>query len=180
MSNETVARRYALALADVVAKSNDTGTVREELKVWEQMISGTSELTGAFVNPAITHIYKENILSSLLEKAKPSRTTANFLRILLRNGRLLDLPEINKKFDSVLAERSGTVAAQVTSARDLSESEKSELRANLERMTGRSVDLSFDINESIIGGVVTRIGSTVYDSSVRTTLDNLREQLVNG
>jgi F-type H+-transporting ATPase subunit delta len=178
MSVETVARRYATALADVVSKTGDVATVRNELKTWEEMIAGNPDLRSAFSNPAIQHLDKEAVLNSLIAKTNPSRTTANFLRILLKNDRLVDLKEINVKFDSVLEERSGTVAARVTSARDLSEEEKAALRANIERLTGRQVNLSYEINEAIIGGVVTRVGSTVYDSSIKTQLENLRQELI--
>jgi F-type H+-transporting ATPase subunit delta len=92
----------------------------------------------------------------------------------------MQLDEINERFDAVLQERSGVVLAQITSARELPENEKSELQSNLERLTGKRVNINFGIDENIIGGVVTRIGSTVYDGSVRTQLQNLREQLVNG
>lgn len=180
MSSETVARRYAGALADVVLKTGETDTVKNELKIWEQLIGTNLELETAFRNPSVAQLNKENVLNGLLDKTKPTRTTANFLRVLLRNSRLTDLGEINKRFDAVLEERSGRTAAQVTSANELSDAQKSELKNNLEKLTGKQVTLNFDINKEIIGGVVTRIGSTVYDSSVRTQLENLREQLING
>jgi F-type H+-transporting ATPase subunit delta len=180
MSIETIARRYGSALADVVLKTGETETVKSELTQWEVMINSNAELLDAFGNPSVVHIIKENVLERLLERSQPSRTTANFLRILLRNGRLTDLSEINAKFLSVLDERSGILKAQITSARDLPDAERSELKANLEKLTGKQVNLDFDINEELIGGVVTRIGSTVYDSSVKTQLDNLKQQLVNG
>ncbi len=180
MSVETVARRYAGALADVVLKTGETDTVKNELKTWEHLIGANTELETAFRNPSIAQLNKENVLNGLLDKTKPTRTTANFLRVLLRNSRLTDLGAINKRFDAVLEERSGKIAAQVTSARELSDAQKSELKDNLEKLTGKAVTLNFDINEEIIGGVVTRIGSTVYDSSVKTQLENLKEQLVNG
>ena len=178
MSVETVARRYATALADVVAKSSDTDVVRQELMVWEQMIEGNVDLHSAFDNPSIPHVEKEAVLNGLIAKTGPARTTANFLRILLKNGRLVDLKAINEKFDSVLEERSGVVAAEVTSARALSENEQAELRSNIEKLTGRQVKLSFEINDELIGGVVTRVGSTVYDGSVKTQLENLRQELI--
>ena len=180
MSVETVARRYAIALADVVIKSGETGTVKAELKSWADLMNQNSNLQEVFANPAITHVDKEKVLESLLAKTKPSKTTANFLRILLRNSRLTELAEINEKFVSVLDERSGVVAAEVTSARPLSDAEKAEFQANLAKLTGKQVNLNFNINESIIGGVVTRVGSTVYDGSVKTQLENLKQQLVNG
>lgn len=179
MSVETVARRYGTALADVVIKSGETDTVREELKIWEQLIDENADLQSAFANPSIPHISKENVLNGLLARISPTKTSANFLRVLLRNNRLTDLAQINAKFDSVLAERSGTSAAEVTSARDLSEAEKAELRSNIEKLAGRQVNLNFAVNKDLIGGVVTRIGSTIYDSSVKTQLENLKEQLVN-
>ncbi|MEJ7848111.1 MAG: ATP synthase F1 subunit delta [Pyrinomonadaceae bacterium] len=180
MSTETVARRYAGALADVVLKTGETDTVKSELKTWEELIGSNTELETAFRNPSVAQLNKENVLNSLLDKTRPTQTTTNFLRILLRNSRLTDLGEINKRFDTVLEERSGKIAAQVTSARELSDAQKAELKNNLEKLTSKQVTLNFGINEEIIGGVITRIGSTVYDSSVRTQLKNLREQLING
>jgi F-type H+-transporting ATPase subunit delta len=178
MSVETVARRYATALADVVTKSGGTEIVRSELKAWENMMTANADLNTVFANPAIQHANKEKVLESLLEKAKPSKTTANFLRILLRNNRLTELAEINAKFASVLDERSNVVTAEVISARPLSEAEKAEFQANISKMTGKRVNLNFNINETIIGGVVTRVGSTVYDGSVKTQLENLKQQLI--
>lgn len=180
MSNETVARRYAAALADVVLKSGETENVRGELQTWEQLVMANTDLQSAFRNPVIQQHSKEKVLESLLEKARPSKTTANFLRLLLRNGRLTDLGAINDRFASVLEERSGTVSAHITSARELSDGERQELKANLEKLTSRTVNLDFNVNEELIGGVVTRIGSTVYDGSVRTQLEELKQQLVNG
>lgn len=180
MSIETVARRYATALADVVMKSGEAENVRTELKQWEAMMTANEDLTSIFNNPSINHDSKEKLLGSLIEKAKPSRTTANFLRVLLRNNRLTDLVQINEKFASVLEERSGAVAAKVVSARPLTADEQAELQSSLSKLTGKRVNLNFDIDQSIIGGVVTTIGSTVYDSSVKTQLENLRQQLING
>lgn len=180
MSVETIARRYATALADVVTKSGETETVKTELKTWEELIKSNSNLHRAFSNPAIAHLSKEKVLENLLAKAKPSKITSNFLRVLLRNSRLTEISEINKKFASVLDERSGLLSAEVISARPLSESEKSELQASVAKLTGKQVSLNFKIDENIIGGVVTRVGSTVYDNSVKTQLENLKQQLVNG
>ena len=178
MSVETISRRYASALADVVTSTGDTETVKNELKTWEQMIAASPDLQTAFRNPSIAHASKENVLEGLLAKTRPSRTTSNFLRVLLRNGRLIDLANINERFAAVLEERGGRVAAHVSSARELAEAQRNELKANLEKLTGKQVKLDFTVDPSLIGGVVTRVGSTVYDGSVRTQLENLREELI--
>lgn len=178
MSVETISRRYATALADVVLKSGETETVKAELTMWEQFMVASSELQNAFGNPTITHTKKERVLEQLLAKTQPSRATANFLRVLLRNGRLMDLDHIMTRFALILEERSGIVSAEVTSARELSEGQRHELKTNLEKRTGRQVKIDFAVDPQLIGGVVTRIGSTVYDGSVKTKLENLREELI--
>lgn len=180
MSVETVARRYAGALADVVIKSGETEPVKNELRSWETMMSAESDLFSAFRNPSIAHASKVKVLESLIERTKPMRTTANFLRVLLKNSRLTEIGQINEKFASVLDERGGIVAASVTSARPLSDSEKADLDTNLAKLTGKKVNFEFNIDENIIGGVITRVGSTVYDGSVKTQLEELRNKLVNG
>lgn len=178
MSVETVARRYASALADVVVKNGDTENVQTELRQWETMIVSNRDLLEVLGNPSIQQESKEKVLESLIARANPTKTTANFLRILARNGRLTDIAEINQKFASVLEERSGGVSARVTSARPLSAMQQSEIKTNLEKMTGKRVSPTFAVDDTIIGGVVTRIGSTVYDGSVKTQLENLKQQMI--
>lgn len=178
MSNETVARRYAGALADVILKNGDVEVVKSELNAWNQMMISNGDLLTVFRNPAIAHLSKEKVLENLLEKAKPSKTTANFLRVLLKNGRLTDLNEINTRLDAVLADRGGEITGQVVSAHPLGEAEKSELRANLEKLTGKKVQLDFNTDENIIGGVIASVGSTIYDGSVKTQLENLKQQMI--
>jgi F-type H+-transporting ATPase subunit delta len=180
MSVETVARRYATALADVVIRSGEVESVKTELKTWEELMSSNADLQNAFRNPAIAHTSKEKVLEGLLAKTRPSTTTSNFLRVLLQNSRLTELGAINQRFESVLEERSGAAIAEVTSARELSADQRNELKTNLEKLTGKQIKLNFSIDPELIGGVVTRIGSTIYDASVKTQLENLKEELVNG
>jgi len=177
MSTETIARRYAIALADVVTKTGDAEPVKNELAAWNEMIKTSSDLQSAFASPAIQHTAKERVLETLIARATPSKTTSNFLRVLVKNDRIGDLEQIRERFEEELAERSGLVVASVVSARDLPEAEKGAFQTNLEKLTGRNVEIEYGVDPDIIGGVITRIGSTVYDSSVRTKLENLREEL---
>lgn len=180
MSTETIARRYSSALADVVWETSEIETVKTELAGWGDLFAANADLQTVFGNPAITHVNKEKVLDGLIARTNPSKTTANFLRVLLQNGRLADLGEINDRFAAVLQQRSGVVSAEITSARELPDAERAEFETNLEKITGKKVNINYAINRDIIGGVVTRIGSTVYDGSVKTKLENLREQLING
>ncbi len=177
MSVQTVARRYASALADVVVKNKEAEEVKEELTAWNDMMKSNSLLDDALKNPTIAHKQKSNVLESLIGKTKVRRTTANFLRVLLRNQRISELGEINKRFEQELDERSGFIAAQITTARPVSQGEQAALQAKLTTMTGKKVRLSFETKEDLIGGVVTRIGSTLYDGSIQNQLNQLKEKL---
>jgi F-type H+-transporting ATPase subunit delta len=177
MSAETVARRYAIALADVVIPNGEAREVQEELLAWERMQSSNELLLDVLGNPTVPYDQKQKLLSSLISRTKLRPTTANFLQVLMRNQRILNLPQINDRFAHVLDERGGVVSAQVTTAHPVDESIRGALERQLTTMTGKRVRLSFDTDQEIIGGVITRIGSTVYDGSIRNQLNEARHQL---
>jgi F-type H+-transporting ATPase subunit delta len=177
LSVQTVARRYAAALADVVIARGEARQVQEELSAWEQMMQANERLLEVFRNPTVPYEQKRKVLTALIARSRVRPTTANFLQVLLQNQRLTDLGEINKRFAQVLDERSGVVSAEVTTARPVPESSQQTLRAKLSAMTGKDVRLSFKTDEELIGGMVTRIGSTIYDGSVRNQLQLAKEKL---
>lgn len=179
MSSQTVARRYASALADVVAERGEAAAVQSELAAWEKMLLENARLLDAFSNPTVAQQQKEKLLSELITRTKVQPTTANFLRVLLKNQRLAELPQVNAKFAEVLDDRSGVISARVTSARPVAEAAKSSLEAKLAAMTGKKIRLSFDTDEALLAGIVTRIGSTIYDGSVRNQLKRLGEELAS-
>lgn len=177
MSVQTVARRYATALADVVIARGEAQEVQRELTVWEEMMRSNEQLTEVFRNPTIPYEQKRKVLNALIARARVRPTTANFLQVLLQNQRLADLSEVNKRFAQVLDERSGVVSAQVTTARPVPQSAQENLLTKLTALTGKNVRLSFTTDEELIGGIVTRIGSTIYDGSVRNQLQQVKERL---
>ena len=177
MSSQTVARRYASALADVVIERNEAQPVQAELGAWAKMIADNGSLLEAFGNPTVAYEQKQNVLNALIARTKVRPTTTNFLRTLLKNQRISDLPEVTAKLAQILDERSGVVSAEITSARPVSDSARTLLEEKLAEMTGKKARLTFAIDESLLGGIVTRIGSTVYDGSVKNQLSRLREEL---
>lgn len=177
MSSQTVARRYAAALADVLLEKGSPRQVQDELVGWESMIQSSELLRQVLANPTVAYDQKRALLEELIKRTKVQQTTANFLRILLKNQRLTDLGEINKRLAQVVDERSGMVAAHVTTARPVSDEIKDSLKGRLTTLTGRDVRMSFTIDETIIGGIVTRIGSTVYDGSISNQLRLLEVKL---
>ncbi|SRR6266404_6413233 len=177
MSVQTVARRYASALTDVVLQSGEARAVQEELVVWEKMFQAIPALPEVFRNPTIPLDKKRAVLNKLLDRSKPRPTTANFLKVLLQNQRLTELAEINQKFTELLDVRAGMVAATVTTARVVPENAQQELEAKLLSVTGKKVRIHFATDPELIGGLVTRIGSTVYDGSVRNHLQLIKEKM---
>ena len=176
MSVQTVARRYASALADVVLERGEAREVQEELLSWGKMFQANPVLPEVFRNPTIALDKKRAVLNKLIERAKPRPTTVNFLKVLLQNQRLTDLNEINLKFAELLDVRAGMVGATVTTARSVPENAQQKLHAKLQMVTGKKVRINFNTDPELIGGSVTRIGSTVYDGSVRNHLQLIKRK----
>ena len=177
MSLQTVARRYASALADVAIERREEREVQRELEQWASMIETNPQLKEVFANPTVAYDKKQTVLEELLSRTRVRETTASFLRVLLKNQRLSQLREIVTRFDLVLDDRAGVVAADVTTARPLPEDLRKTLHDALTAATGRTVRLSFTTDEAIIGGVIARIGSTIFDGSVESHLNRLAEGL---
>ncbi len=177
MSVQTIARRYAGALADVVIERSEADEVRRELNDWEQMLKSSADLREVFANPTIPYDQKRRVLNELIVRTKVRSTTANFLQVLLKNQRLTELSEINRRLEQELDERAGVVAAKVVTARPVSTDVQQAIHTKLKGLTGKNIRIDFHIDDTIIGGLVTRIGSTVYDGSIRTQLEILATQL---
>lgn len=177
MSLQAIARRYASALADVVLERGEALEVQSELVAWERIIQSSPNLVEVFRNPTIALDQKRAVLNKLIERAKPRETTVNFLKVLLQNQRLTELGEINRRLAEVLDERAGMVAATVSTARAVAENSRQALQAKLAKMTGKKVRVDFATDPELLGGIVTRIGSTVYDGSVRNQLQQIKEKM---
>jgi F-type H+-transporting ATPase subunit delta len=152
--------------------------VLEELSAWVEMTRTSAELDAVFRNPTVPYEQKRNVIENLIARTRVRPTTANLLRVLLQNHRLGDIEEVARQFGQELDRRSGVVAAEVTTARPLPPEAQEALRRRLGGLTGREVRLRFAVDESLIGGVVTRIGSTVYDGSVRGQLQQVRQRML--
>lgn len=177
MSVQTVARRYAAALADVTIERREEREVQNELDQWAAMMEAAPQLKEVFANPTVAYDQKRKLLEDLISRSRVRDTTASFFRVLLKNQRLSQLRDIAERYGLILDERAGMVEANVITARPIPEELKSSLHETLAAATGRKVRLSFTTDETIIGGLVARIGSTIYDGSVQNQLERLSESL---
>jgi len=175
---QTIARRYAIALADVAIERDEAGAVQEELLAWAEMIGENALLKEAFSNPTVAYEQKRKLLEELIARTKVRQTTASFLQVLLRNQRLSEIREITRLFGQILDERSGVIAAEISTARPVAQESMEALRSRLATISGLKVRLKFVTDADLIGGMVARIGSTVYDGSVRNQLRELELKLV--
>lgn len=160
-----------------MAGKSDERSIQEELVGWELMIESNSQLRDVFANPTIPYDQKRKVLQELITQTKVNPLTGNFLEILLKNQRLTALKEINVRFADVLDTRAGVVAAHVTSARPVGDDARKALAEKLSRISGQKVRLSFTTDDSLIGGMVTRVGSTVYDGSIKSQLNRMEKFL---
>jgi F-type H+-transporting ATPase subunit delta len=167
-----------VALADVVISRGESQEVRDELLAWEALMRSNTQLAEVFRHPAIPYEQKRGVLDELIKRARARPTTANFLKVLLQNHRLAELSEVSSQFAQELDRRAGVVTAQVTTARPLASDAQEALRVRLGELTGSKVRLQFAVDDELIGGVVTRIGSTLYDGSVRGQLQQIKQKMI--
>ena len=180
MTTSAVATRYANALADVVtAHESSLGpeNAARELRSFEAAMTGSPELENALITPAVPTPRKRAVVRRIAERLELSRVTANFLYVLVDRRRIAALSEIIKSFEQVVDERLGFARAEVSSAREMTAPQQSALTSRLEALTGKRVRAHYSVDGSLIGGVVARIGSTVYDGSVRGQLASLGRRL---
>lgn len=190
MQPVAVAKRYARALADYAGrKPGEPGrpgprdasrlqAVASELALVERVLGADPKFARFFADPSIPQEDKQAALDALARKAKLGEGVRNFLKVLLANRRLGALGAIREAFETVRDERLGIVSAETTTAVPLSAAEQKRLREALERMTGRTVTITHHVDPAVLGGARTRIGSRVYDGTLRHQLDTLRERLV--
>jgi F-type H+-transporting ATPase subunit delta len=173
----TIAQHYADALADVAISEKNTESVSRELRDFLALLRESPQLGILLGSPAVSRANKHAVAQALVERMKASRTLRNFLFVVIDKRRMVLLAEIQQAFEAQLDERQGVARVSVVSAKDLKESEKKKLRAALERLSGRRVEAHYDSDPALIGGAVVRLGSTIYDGSVRTHLERLRVRL---
>ena len=178
MSSATqIAKRYAEALAEAASAQGQLVTAAEELHAFAHLVAQSKDLQDVFASPAITPDDKSKVLEALIERSKPMPFVANFLRVLLKNYRIPYIAEIDEAYAAEVDERIGVVTADVTTASPLTDAERQVLANKLTAMTGKKVKLSFVTDPELIGGVVTRIGSRVYDGSIRAQLEAVKRQM---
>ena len=166
--------RYAVAIFDLAVESGSLDSVASDLDAVQAVLNESEDFRNVTCNPLLARDIVVSVTSAVLEKVGVSNTVLNFVRTVGANRRLNVLSEIIRDFKVLLAAHRGEVAARVISADNLTPIEADALRVALSKKLGSNVALTSQKDPSLIGGVVVRLGSQMYDGSVKTKLQNLK------
>lgn len=175
-----VANRYARALVDLVLAPGSPLKPEQavaQLRAVEQLVAESWELRNALLTPAIQTSRKRAVMGKLLERIQAAPLIRNFTFVVIDHRRIAIIGEIREAFELLVDERLGFVRAEVTSPAALDDSRRGNLESELSRMTGKRMRLRFAVDAELLGGAVARIGSRVYDGSVRGQLLRMRREL---
>lgn len=169
-----VAGRYASALFELAREQGELDAVESDLSKFQGLLDGSEDLKRLVNSPAFAAEDQERALKAVLDWASVGATTSNFLKVVTRNRRLSAAEDIIKNFRQQLALHRGEMTAEVQSAVQLSDEQLAALKDTLKASYGKDVRLETKIDPSLLGGLVVKVGSRMFDSSLRTKLSNLK------
>ena len=174
----SVTNTYARAFADAVFDGHlDPAKTLQEAQAMADLVAASKELREVWETPSILAEQKRAVLDAIVARQGISRTVRNFLAVLIDHRRINFLAPIVKQFEQELNQRMGFTEAEITSARELNETERHALETRMEKLTGRKVRARYSRDSSILGGVVVKVGSTIYDGSVSGQLQRIRQAI---
>ena len=174
----SVTGTYARAFADVVIEQRlDAEKTLQQARLLVQLVAGSKELREVWETPSIPAEQKRAVLDAIAKRTGISKSVRNFLAVVIDHRRIKFLEPIVKQFEHELNQRLGFVEAEITSARELNEKERHTLETRMEKVTGKKLRAQYSRDESILGGAIVKVGSTIYDGSVVGQLEKIRERL---
>ena len=174
----SVPNTYARAFADVVLDSGlDAGRAIRELHTLGALLQENSELRRVWENPAIPAEQKRGLLDAIVKRNGISPAVRNLVAVLIDHRRIGFFERLVQQLEKELDARLGFAEAEITSARELSDTEKRAVEAQVEKLTGKKVRARYGRDAAVLGGAVVKVGSTIYDGSVSGQLERIREQL---
>lgn len=178
MIKDIVARRYAKALFSITKNEKEAETVKKEIESLSNLIEANREIKNLVFNPMYGKEDKEKILTAILQKTKSSDTTKNFIRLLLKKDRIKNLREVAEGLSDLIIEKQNKKKAVVISIEKLPEASLSKIRSRLSGITKKDIEIEERVDSSIIGGVIIQVGSLVYNGSIKTQLESVKNRLL--
>ncbi|WP_300542529.1 F0F1 ATP synthase subunit delta [Maricaulis sp.] len=171
------AGRYATALFELAKTSGAADKVEADLSAFSAMLETSPELAEALASPLYAAEEKAGVLTALAEKARFNELTRNTFGVAARNGRAGDLGAVAKVFAALAAADRGVVTADVTTAAALTKKQTEALAASLKGAFGREIEVRTDVRPELLGGLIVKVGSRMFDSSLRTKLDGMKNAM---
>ena len=173
-SGDLVSDRYASALYDLAAEKKLVDPVLEDLSNLKNILKDNKELNLVVKSHLITSIDKLNIFESLLKKINANELTSTFLKVIEKNKRFSNLASIITQFMNINSQKRGDVLADITSAGELNDDQKNNITNQLKSILGDKLSLSFDVDKSIMGGLIVKVGSKMIDTSLANKINKLK------
>jgi len=173
-SGDLISERYGSALYDLASEKNCIDGVLNDFDTIEKVMDESSELRNVVRSPLVNSDEKLNILIKIFSKSNLNDLTTIFLKVLKNNKRISNLLSIILQFKKINSEKRGDISADVTSANELSEDEKSNITNQLKNSLGQKLSLSFVVDKDIIGGLIVKVGSKMIDTSIANKINKLK------
>ena len=170
-------KRYAQALLELAESAKSLKTVEKDVKILKALFAKSEDLKAMTRSPVVALDDKVAALTALAKKAKVSALSTQFLGTVAQNRRAAEIPAMLSSFQDMVARRKGSQVAKVTSAQKLTAAQLTSLKTNLKKSLGRPVDVETSVDPDLLGGFIVRIGSRLYDSSLKTKLEDLKISL---
>ncbi len=166
--------RYALALLELAEESKSLKRIEKDVKSLKSIFEKNDNIRRLAESPVFSIEDKVSALTEITKKAKLNKLTTQFVGIVAGNRRAVEIPAILASFEEMVARRQGSQVAKVSSAQKLTSAQLSSLKSNLKKSLGRQVDVETSVDPELLGGFVVRVGSQLYDSSLKTKLEDLK------
>lgn len=177
MVTGSLSRRYAKAIFDIGSQQGDLTKLGQDIRSLAKAMNESRELQSVLTNPAIRRSDRRRVVDGLLQSIGVQTASRNLVYILLEGERMANVPGISRALDEMIEAKAGRVTAEVTSAKPLDPSQLSQINAALEKLSGKKVSVTTRQDPELLGGVIAKVGDTVYDGSLRTQLRTLRDEL---
>ncbi len=172
-----VAKRYATAIFDLAKETNSLKSLEADIEALDGALSVSSDLRGLIASPVYTRDQVSGAITALAAKMKLSQTVTGALGLMAQKRRLFTLPQVLTALRALIADEKGEVTAEVTSAKPLSKAQETEIATTLKARIGKEIKLKLAVDESLIGGLVIKVGSQMIDSSIRAQLAALKNSM---
>jgi len=169
--------QYANALADVALAQGAADTAQKQLGDFAAALGVSAELRNFLTSPGVPREAKHEVIEKIAGRVGAGKIIRNFLFVIADHRRTHILPEIVASFQDVIRQRQGIAEAEISSPIELSAAQKKQFAQTLERLTGKKIEAKYSLDAALLGGAVVRVGDTIYDGSVRGSLNEMRARL---